>query len=136
MLGLIYQQRAVASLATFMKSPRQVELEKAFDEIRPQVFADSKYNEIMASYKANLSPTDLADIQKNIWEKLPEAKAISEAQSKMAKALSLGYMSLTSSANMYNEAKQAGYDDRAAGFIFLLSLLLIKLLHHHLHCLS
>lgn len=44
-----------------------------------------------------------------------------EERSKLAKALSLGYMSLVSAADVYNDALKGGYDKRTAGLSALMS---------------
>jgi len=43
-------------------------------------------------------------------------KAILKKQSKLSQSLSLGYMALTSSADVYADALEGGYDRRMAGF--------------------
>lgn len=50
-----------------------------------------------------------------------ESKAVTLSRNALGRNLSLGYMALTSSADMYNEAKNAGYSDRAAGIVSLAS---------------
>ena len=50
-----------------------------------------------------------------------ESKAVTLSRNALGRNLSLGYMALTSSADMYNEAKNAGYSDHAAGIISLAS---------------
>jgi hypothetical protein len=51
----------------------------------------------------------------------PEIVALAEKQSKLARALSTGYMALTQSSNVYKEGIEAGYDKRAAGLTALMA---------------
>jgi hypothetical protein len=52
----------------------------------------------------------------------PDLKALSEKQSKLAKQLSLGYMALTQSSEVYQQGLEAGYDRRASGITALFAL--------------
>ena len=52
-------------------------------------------------------------------KKIPELDSVIKTQSKLAKSLSLGYMALTQSADIYGQAIQGGYDRRTAGFAAL-----------------
>lgn len=60
---------------------------------------------------------------KNITNTLdPNIKDLIEKQSEISKALSLGYMALSSAGSLYGEAIEAGYDRRTAGFGTLVAL--------------
>lgn len=52
-------------------------------------------------------------------EKIPGMKELREQQSHMAKAFNLGYMAMVTSADIYGEAIEGGYDRRTAGFATL-----------------
>ena len=54
-------------------------------------------------------------------EKIPELAKIGIKQSNLAKSLSLGYMALTSTSDMYQSAISGGYDRRTAGMAALLA---------------
>jgi hypothetical protein len=53
--------------------------------------------------------------------KSPELVQLAEKQQKLAKQLSLGYMALTQSAEVYRQGIEAGFDKKAAGFTSLLA---------------
>jgi len=54
-------------------------------------------------------------------ESTPEMKDLIKKQSQLSKSLSLGYMALTSSADVYSDAIQGGYDRRMAGLAGLMA---------------
>ena len=112
--------RAAASLSKlFQKSMTKAEKEasKKFSEKFGAEFA-----------KARIASKDFANDTAQ-WQKLytellhatPEMKAIVDKTSKLSKSLSLGYMALTSSADVYSDALQGGYDRRMAGLAGLLA---------------
>jgi hypothetical protein len=69
--------------------------------------------------EGKINPDEFTELTTLAQSKIPELKSIQEAQSGISKAISLGYMSLTSSAAVYGEALEAGYDKRTAGFAAL-----------------
>ncbi len=118
--GQLYQMRAAASLSKlFQKSMTKAEKD-----------ASKKFAEKFGSEFAKASMTS-KDFSNNIdeWKALynqllqatPEMKAVVDKTSKLSKSLSLGYMALTSSADVYSDAIQGGYDRRMAGLAGLLA---------------
>lgn len=116
--GQLYQMRAAASLSKLvMKDPQQKAINKFNKEFLP------KY--IKANAKANsgleFSAQEFKDIYNMAASKMPEVKKLLEKQSKLSQRLSLGYMALTSSADVYQDAIQGGYDRRMAGLAGLIA---------------
>lgn len=110
--GQLYQMQAAASLSKLMmKDPTKKALSKFEKEILPQV--------IQGAYKPNsgisLTNDELGKIALLAAQKSPEVQAAIKAQSALSKALSTGYMALTSTSDVYNEALNGGYDRRMAG---------------------
>ena len=48
-------------------------------------------------------------------------EVLNESKSKIAKSVTLGYLTLTSMKDVYGEAKLAGYDDRTAGLVSMVA---------------
>lgn len=112
--GQLYQMRAAASLSKlFTHSMSKAEKEAS------QKFAQ-KFGAEFAKASQSKGFTDNIDQWKSLYSELlqatPEMKAIVDKQTKLSKSLSLGYMALTSSADVYSDALQGGYDRRMAGF--------------------
>lgn len=109
----IYEQRAMASLSKVLVRPdkalmqRESEL-KLITGLKAKHLAESKGIDITAAISEVLQNT-------------PDIKRMYEQQSKLSKALSLGYMALTSTSDVYGEALESGYDRRTAGFASLLT---------------
>lgn len=109
----IHEQRAMASLSTLLYRPDKLMNRKAM-EIQMNATLE-------AQMLAKQFGTSVDDIMPNILQNLPEMKQMYKRQSQLSKALSLGYMALTSSADVYGSAIQGGYDRRTAGFASLLA---------------
>ena len=109
----IYEQRAMAGLSKML--------------MRPDKLLDSKVNNLkMLTARKALPLVDKHNINLNkaineVVENTPEIKAAFAKQSQLSKALSLGYMALTSTGDVYGEAVESGYDRRTAGFASLLT---------------
>ena len=106
----IYQQRAMASISKYLKANDLSSVEKEMvDKLR------KKYTMDMMEGTAKGLVKDPIKFYQEMVALSPELKVISERQSKLAKSLSLGYMALTSTADVYGDAIQGGYDRRTAG---------------------
>ena len=105
----IYEQRAVAGLSKVLMRP-----DKWMDERREELYLAAK----MYSAKNKVDPARATQM---ILTQSPDIKKAMEAQSQLSKALSLGYMALTSTGDIYGEAINSGYDRRTAGFAALLA---------------
>ncbi len=113
----IYQQRAAASLSNIFYNPKNAVIDKKIAELTEGVNNEFIKNSFKTAGK--LSDESLTSIHANIMEKIPGLKELYEDQSKMAKALNLGYMALVTTNDIYGEALQSGYDRRTAGFAAL-----------------
>lgn len=109
----IYEQRAAASLSTLFSKANKDEYGK---------LAGKAFEEIGKGVKAGHIVEDTAEgIAAKAAIKAQELAGQSAKQSKLAKSLSLGYMALTSTADIYNEALAGGYDRRTAGIAALMA---------------
>ena len=115
----IYEQRAMASLSKVFYGG---------DKVSKQIA--SKYGEAIQKIqrealegvsKGKLDFEDVQRISAMAAQKVPELKALMDKQSQLSKALSLSYMALTSTSDIYGEALEGGYDRRTAGFAALLT---------------
>ena len=111
--GQLYQMRAAASLSKlFANSMTKAEKQAS------QKFAE-KFGAEFAKASKTKGFTENVDQWKTLYNELlqatPEMKAIVDRTSKLSKSLSLGYMAMTSSADVYSDAIQGGYDRRMAG---------------------
>jgi len=110
----IYEQRAAASLSKiFYKADSKVN-QKAVE-------LGQKINQelLQEALEGKIDIKDIGKLSQVAMGKIPELKSIMDKQSQMSKALSLGYMALTSTADIYGEALESGYDRRTAGFAAL-----------------
>jgi hypothetical protein len=94
----IYEQRAAATLATM------------FYKVNNPAY--------ISKLKTGKDAGQLAQVA---MSKIPEMAKLMEKQSQLAKTLSLGYMALTSTGDMYQTALNGGYDKRTAGIAALMS---------------
>lgn len=117
--GQLYQMRAMSSLSflknTSLTKQSQKSLEQFAKNFGPQYFAAADQGLVENSVEG------MVKFWKEIAAKTPEIKSILDSQSKLAKRLSLGYMALTSSADVYQDAIQGGYDRRMAGLAGLIA---------------
>lgn len=108
----IFEQRAAASLSKIIKGPKAI----VFTEKQKELAEKAN----MALYKKlafkEIDEKEFKKLQEMIITKLPGFKELQEQQSNMAKMLSLGYMALTSTADIYGDAINSGFDRRTAGF--------------------
>lgn len=113
----IYEQRAMAGLSNYIIKSDKVLAAKEAEysmKINESVIEAAKAGII------NLDDTEtITKITKAAYSKIPELEEFQKTQSSIAKALSLGYMALTSTADIYGEALNGGYDRRTAGFAAL-----------------
>jgi hypothetical protein len=110
----IYEQRAAAGLSTlFYKGDKLVnaKAEQLLGKINTELLQEAIAGKI--DFK------DIGALSKAAAAKLPELQSVIKAQSQMSKALSLGYMALTSTGDIYGQAIEGGYDRRTAGFAAL-----------------
>ena len=109
----IYEQRAMAGLSKIVMRGQAAKLNakqaELANKINKQLIED-------AFVKKTISIDDLPMLQKAAMAKLPELAEFQKIQSGLSKSFSLGYMALTSTADIYGEALQSGYDRRTAGF--------------------
>lgn len=110
----IYEQRAMASLSKYIvKNPVNIaDVEKKF-------LKEINKNIIDSMVSGKINPNNIEEImaiKTAALSKLPKLKAFQQTQSALAKSLSLGYMALTSTSDVYSEALAGGYDRRVAGF--------------------
>lgn len=105
----IFEQRAMASLSTILMRP-----DKLLDARKKQLYTAA------AAYSAQHG-VNPARAKQMILQQSPSLKKAIAAQSQLSKALSLGYMALTSTGDIYGEAIESGYDRRTAGFAALLA---------------
>lgn len=110
----IYQQRAAATLATIVKSPKNQVFDKKLKELLDEPSRHFITNALKSQGK--LDENELSKIYAAMADKIPGMKELRQQQSHMAKAFNLGYMALVTSADIYGEAIEGGYDRRTAGF--------------------
>lgn len=109
----IYEQRAAASIAGKIIGSEKNTINLMKD-------LQKKYgNEALI---AQLNGTKAEDFFSVVARNSSKMKQLSERQSKLAKQLSLGYMALTQSSEVYQQGLEAGYDRRAAGITSLLAM--------------
>jgi len=113
--SLIAEQRALAGLSKIYGGYQMSKIAPKMEAIQSEVSSEL-FGDLLKSKISVDEYTELAQVAIN---KIPELESIQKAQSGIAKAISLGYMSLTSSAAVYGEALGAGYDKRTAGFAAL-----------------
>lgn len=113
----IYEQRAMASLSKYMmKSPINM-------AAKEQEYAKEINKNILGAAgagKIDMNNVDeIMSIRNAAISKIPELASFQKTQSNLAKSLSLGYMALTSTSDIYGQAIEGGYDRRTAGFASL-----------------
>jgi hypothetical protein len=106
--------RAAASLSNLYNKSLTKAQKASYDAFREKFgleWAKAK----MTNPKEFTDSKAFIDLWKSLVDSTPEMKALIDKQSKLSKALSLGYMAMTSSADVYEDAIQGGYDRRMAG---------------------
>ena len=112
----IHEQRAAASLSKFFHRA-DPKISKRAKELGAKL-----NDELITSAMSGQIPfDDIPKLSQAAAMRVPELKKALIAQSNMSKALSLGYMAMTSSGHIYGEALDGGYDRRTAGFAALAS---------------
>ena len=111
----IYEQRAAANLSKLFY---KVNKSKYADDLA--AVAEKELGEGLLSGSIS-SVKNAQNIAEKAIEKIPELTKLGASQSRMAKSLSLGYMALTSTSDIYSEALAGGYDRRTAGVAALLA---------------
>ena len=110
----IYEQRAAASLSKLIYRGDELS-NKAAQEMAQKI----NQKLLLDAVEQKIKIEDIPELSKAAMAKIPELQSIINKQSQMSKALSLGYMALTSTGDIYGEALQSGYDRRTAGFAAL-----------------
>ena len=111
----IYEQRAAASLSKVFTNSSALKLSKEGEEIAKGI--DNELLQGVLSGKVDIK--DIGMLKQSAMSKIPEMAEFLKKQSAMSKALNLGYMALTTSADTYGAAIEGGYDRRTAGFATL-----------------
>lgn len=111
----IYEQRAMASLSNILYKVDDAEHLTRLKTVTDAAMKDAIYGKYITSEKEAQKIAEMA------FKKGYEATVKNSNRSNLAKTLSLGYMALTQSANVYGEALAGGYDRRTAGFTSLLA---------------
>lgn len=118
--GQLYQMRAAASISKLIKSDPTNQIVKKF---KTDILPDYIQAATKKGSGLEMSAKEFDDVIKFAMNKNPDIKKAIEAQSKLSKSLSLGYMALTSSADVYQDALEGGYDRRMAGLAGLTATL-------------
>jgi hypothetical protein len=106
----IYEQRAAASLSQLVYKINSPAYANKLKEIAVK--------KLSTSVGEGLVTDNADDIMMKAMSKVNE---IESKRNNLAKSLSLGYMALTQSSSIYNDALNGGYDERTAGFAALLA---------------
>lgn len=119
--GQLYQMRAAASLSKLSRLDWDSANKKAYDN-----FIKNHGHELQSLIRrGTIEPTKegIKAFWSDIAAQTPELKALIDKQSKLSRQLSLGYMAMLTSADVYQEALKGGFDRRAAGAAALASTL-------------
>ena len=109
----IYEQRAMAAMSKYL--------------VRPGKLLDGKAAAMQAQLVQKIQASkyatgiDTSKAYERALKSLPELQKAIQKQSQVSKGLSLGYMALTSTSQIYGEALEGGFDRRSAGFASLLA---------------
>ena len=115
--GQLYQMRFMAGLARYGKFSYAEANKKGFENFLRN--HGEEFAGLVKSGKIKPTENGVIDFWKSIAASSPEMQQVMAQQSQLAKKLSLGYMALTSSADVYQEALQGGYSRRVAGLAAL-----------------
>lgn len=111
----IYEQRAAASISKlFYKTADADKLNQL------KTITDETLKSGIAAGRIT-TKKEAVEIAERAFAKGLENSGEALKQSKLAKSLSLGYMALSQSSNVYSDALAAGYDRRTAGFTALMA---------------
>lgn len=113
----LYEQRAAASLAMIIKKPSMNIWEGKAKEVAEGI--SKELGEDLMKGKVTMKTlTEAFEVAK---AKIPQLESVMKEQGHLAKSLSLGYMAITSTSDIYGQALESGYDRRTAGFAALAS---------------
>lgn len=115
--GQLYQMKAAASLSKLSSMSYTKAEKQALQKFSNQ------YMNTLRGMEAQGIAIEPAKVWQGMVNASPEIRALMESQSKLARGLSLGYMALISSNDVYQDALQGGYDRRTAGAAALLATL-------------
>ena len=111
----IYEQRAAASLSKLFYRTKEADYLKKLSDKTTELMTDAVYGGFITSKH------EAEEIAKKAMMKSVAKHAEDSSRSRLAKNLSLGYMALTQSVDVYSDALDAGYDRRTAGLTALLA---------------
>lgn len=112
----LYEQRAVASLSKIIMRG-----DKLMEDTTKRLAVKINQELLDSAVKGKIAFEEIPELAKVAMSKIPQLQSVLEKQSKLSKALSLGYMALTSTGDIYGEAINSGYDKRTAGFSALVA---------------
>lgn len=112
----IHEQRAAANLSKLFYRANKLDAEK-YAKLSEGILTDVA----KGTYAGTIVEESVESITKKAALKAQELAGIGKKQSNLAKSLSLSYMALTSTADIYHEAIAGGFDRRAAGFAALVA---------------
>ena len=113
----LYQMRAAASLSKLaVKDPTHQAIKKFQKEILPKQMAAAQMS---GKSLPKFTDKEISDLIVTAAQKMPEVKKAIEMQSALSRALSSGYMALSSTADVFDDALEGGYDRRTAGLAAL-----------------
>lgn len=115
----IYEQRAAAKLSTLFYKSNEADHLAQLSNKAQKVLNDVAVSDQLSGVMRTKEQYE--KIAKVAYDKLGSVSKIDSKRSKLAKSLSLGYMAMTQSADVYGEAIESGYDARTAGFAALLA---------------
>ena len=99
----------MAGLSTILMKPDKL-LNKKVEALQAKALLGGLQNKV-----------DPSKVMSSLMSQSKTVKEAFERQSQLSKAFSLGYMALTSTGDIYEEALESGYDRRTAGFSSLLA---------------
>ena len=119
--GQLFQMRAAASLSKLTRLDWDSANAKAFASFKQKHSAE--LSNLILQGKVKPTKEGIQSFWKDIAAQTPELKELISKQSKLSRNLSLGYMALLTSADVYKEALEGGYSRRVAGAAALTSTL-------------
>lgn len=115
----LYEQRAMASLSKlFYKSNEKEYLEKLTEGAKKQL---EQIGIIDTAFKIERTDAAYGKIGQAAAKKISDLNNWEKKRSALAKSLSLSYMAMTQSSQVYTDALDGGYDRRTAGAAALIS---------------
>ena len=113
----LYEQRAAASISKIIMRSKFAKIDQKAAKIAEKINKELA-GELM---HGKIGLEEFGNLRKVAMEKIPGLQSLLTQQSNISKTLSLGYMALTTTGDIYGQAMQAGYDRRTAGFASLLA---------------